>query len=169
MRSRGAPTITGGDQQGRPHMLGPTHRAAGAAAIAVLATGAMSMTTSSALAVTPKPAVKVTLVGAKLRATTSATFRISRTPMTAKLSCRLDRGAWAPCTAVRTVSHLRNGKHTLAVRATAGRIVASASAPVWVDTQAPHAPTIGNQSGGWTNAPSRAVFATAVTDVGVAG
>ncbi len=115
------------------------------------------------------PRVTVTLSGNKVRATTSAAFKISRTPSTAKLTCRLDAGAWAPCTTTKIVTRLANGRHTLAVRATSGRTVASASAQVVVDTLAPHTPQIANQSGGWTNAAFKTVVATSVTDVGLAG
>jgi len=114
-------------------------------------------------------AVQVSLEGSKLRRTTSATFRISKSLAGARVSCRLDGGTWVTCGPTKTVTHLRDGRHTLFVRATAGLAVKVASAEVDVDTLPPRRPRIGNQSGGWTNAPSVTVIATAVTDVGVAG
>ena len=138
--------------------------------VGVLAAAAIAgslVATGVAQAAAPK--VTVTLSGNKVRATTAAAFKISRTPSTAKLTCRLDAGAWASCTTTKIVTRLANGRHTLSVRATSGGTTATASAQVVVDTLAPHTPGIANQSGGWTNADFRPVVATSVTDVGLAG
>jgi hypothetical protein len=48
---------------------------------------------------------------------TSATFNFSSPDNTATFECRLDGGAWEPCSSPKTYSGLADGSHTLEVRA----------------------------------------------------
>lgn len=72
-------------------------------------------------------------------ATTSATFGFAAEPG-AQYACRLDAGAWAPCTSPHTLTGLAEGSHELAVRATdaAGNPeVSEVRRAIVVDTTAP--------------------------------
>ncbi len=65
--------------------------------------------------------------------------------------CKLDNGAWEPCTSPRDLSNLADGSHTLLVRATdlAGNLELEPASYTWtVDTTAPVAPTIATPAHG---------------------
>ena len=152
-------------------MLKSSRRVLAAGSLAALALASTSVAAASARTTTaPKVTVKVTLVGATLRRATTAEFKITRTPSSAKMLTKLDAGQWAATTKlVKTVSSLKPGKHTFFVEAVVGTTRKIASAQVWVDNQAPHVPVANTGSSDWTSDSPRQVSIGSVTDVGLAG
>jgi hypothetical protein len=73
-------------------------------------------------------------------ASSSATLAFSSADATATFECRLDGGAWAPCTSPKTFTGLADGDHTAAIRARdpAGNLDATPVSHGWsVDTTPP--------------------------------
>ena len=73
-------------------------------------------------------------------ASSSASFSFSATEFGATFECRVNEGAWAPCTSPQEYSNVPDGTHTFYVRATdiAGNVDPDPASQTWtVDTTAP--------------------------------
>ena len=96
---------------------------------------------------------------------TSATFAFSSSEAGSSFECRLDAGAWTPCTSAKAYTGLAAGAHTFAVRATdpAGNTDGTAASFTWtIDTAAPET-TIGSGPADPSNQTS-ATFAFTASD-----
>jgi Bacterial Ig-like domain len=97
------------------------------------------------LRIDPPPDTSVDSGPPALANSASASFAFSSNDAGSTFACKLDAGAYAPCTSPKAYSGLANGSHTLSVRATdvAGSTDPSPATYTWtVDTTAPAAPTV---------------------------
>jgi Bacterial Ig-like domain len=85
----------------------------------------------------------------------SASFTFTADDPSATFECRLDGGAWSPCSSPRSYTGLAEGPHTFDVRATdaAGNTDPTPATRAWtVDTTPPAAPAITSPADGATTA-----------------
>lgn len=109
---------------------------------------------------TGAPATKVTGKPAADSPSKTPEFTFGSDDNTATFECRVDGGAWAPCTSPVTLPALPDGKHKLEIRATdpAGNVESDPYVYEWtIDSSAPTAPTL-KQSPAPNSATSNFVF-----------